>query len=76
MSELLPFLSTPLLSGAPSNKIVVAADNEMVVSSHDIYLNDIYFVTQKKQMNVCCYIHLIFQKTLTKFLSKLLIVIL
>lgn len=55
--ELFPFLSTQLLSGVPTNKIVVATDNEMVVSGHDFYLNDMYIVTQKKQISVCCYIH-------------------
>ena len=60
--ELFPFLSTQLLSGVPTNKIVVATDNEMVVSSHDFYLNDMYMVTQKKQISVCCYTHLVFQK--------------
>lgn len=53
-------LSSQLLSGAPNNKIVVARGNEMVVSNHDIYFNVMCLVTQKKQMSVCCYTHLIF----------------
>ena len=28
------------MGGAPIDKTVVATDNEMVVSNHDIYLND------------------------------------
>ena len=56
--------------------IVVNAGNKMVASNHDICLNDMYFLTQKKQMNVFYYVHLMFQKAVTEFLSKLLIVIL
>ena len=39
-SELFRFLSTQLLSGAPNDQTVVATDNKMIVSNHDIYLND------------------------------------
>ena len=35
-----PFLSTHLISGVPNDKVAVATHNEMVVSKHDIYLND------------------------------------
>ena len=73
-SELFPFLSTQLLSGVPTNKIAVATNNGMVVSSHDIFLNGMYIVAQKKQMSICWNMHLMFPKILTKFLSKLLIV--
>ena len=47
-SKLLRLLSTQLLSWAPNNKTFAATDNKMVVSNHDIYLNNIWLVTQKR----------------------------
>ena len=46
-SELFPFLSTQLLNVAPHNRTVVNTGNKMVVSNHDIYLNDMCFLVQK-----------------------------
>lgn len=43
--------------------LIVATDNNM------------FLLTQKRQMSVCCYINLMFQKVLHKSSSKLLIVI-
>lgn len=75
-SELFPLLSTQLLSEAAYNKTVAATDTKMVVLNHDSYLNDMCPVTQERQMCVCCYVHLVFQKVLTEFFAKLLLVIL
>ena len=48
-SESFPLLLTQLLSGAPNNKNVVATDNKMVILNHEIYLNDVCLVRQKRK---------------------------
>lgn len=48
-SESFPLLLTQLLSGAPNNKIAVATDNKMVILNHEIYLNDVCLVRQKRK---------------------------